>query len=429
MRSKRLAASFLVVGFLFLHAAGSSAQIKPSTLDDYLNAALKMNSLVASSRFENSSAVYESKAVRRGYLPQIGINSELVVAPSAGYDPAVTNGGEFGAQIGTSYLLYNGGLKNLQIQKGDVGILQGSANLKKMQADVLYGTAVAFAIAIKARRQLGVLEQNAELLKDYLILVEELHASGQADESDVLNTSVQLKNATIEEDAMKSSYRNALLDLSQESGVPQDEVSEVDTSLLLMTVDTTFHDTSNIDLTAAELEKQSSDFDAEIIRTQANPSVSLEADAGALTSLPNIKPGLPNLFGAEVGVSFTLPVITYGYYDNQYTAAHLKAQSLSEQNLFLKKSLMAQFAQARNDYEQANAELISLESNLTTARQNYVLTKAKYAGGSGSSLEVLYAIQLINQIEMSIEETRATILVSAFKMQRLNYSGAASNDE
>jgi outer membrane protein TolC len=429
MDFKILAALSFMVSPLFLSATDTPAQTRFFALNDYLNAALKMSPQIASSRLERSSAVYGSEAVRQGYFPQVGINSQLIVAPSGGYDPAVTNGGEFGAQLGGSYILYNGGLKNLEIQKGDLGILQGTANLKKIQADVLYNTSMAFALAVEEKRELNVFEENVGFLKEYLTLVTELHAGGQANESDVLNTSVQLKNAMIEEDALKSSYQNALIDLSQDSGVPFNEVTDVDTSLAVVNVDTVFNSSGNVDLAAAELERQSADFDAEILKTRANSSVSLEADIGALTSLPNVQRGLSNVFGAEVGISFTLPIITHGYYDNQYTAAHLKAESISEQNSFLKQSLMAQFTQARNDCQEANKELAALESNLSTAEQNLMLTKAKYAGAGGSSLEVLNAIQLINQIEMSMEETGTTILVSVFKMQRLNYSGVLLNGQ
>lgn len=416
-----------MVSLLSLIASGANAQTNFFTLNEYLNAALKMNPLIASSTLEKTSAIFGREAVRRDFLPRVGINSQLVIAPTGGYDPAVTNGGEFGAQLGASYLLYSGGLKDLQVEKGDLGILQGAAGQKKTQAEVLYGTSVAFATAVKEKRELGVLEQNAGLLKDYFILVEELHAGGQASESDVLNTSVQLKNASIAVEAMRSEYRNSLLDLSQESGVPADEATDVDSSFTQIYADTVFHDMSNVDLAAAELEKENADFDAEMIRTQSKASVSLEANAGALTSLPNLQRGLSNVLGAEIGISFTLPIITYGYYDNQYASAHLKAESIVERNIFLKNSLMAQFAQARNDYRQANEELQSLDSNLSTAEQNFVLTRAKYAGGSGSSLEVLNAIQLINQIEISKEETRSLAIMSAFRMERLNYSGTVSN--
>ncbi|HUI30441.1 MAG TPA: TolC family protein [Candidatus Acidoferrales bacterium] len=429
MQFKILAGFFLAGSFPLLCPNISFAQTKFFTLDDYLGAALKMSPLIASSKLERNSAVYAREGVSRGFLPQIGINSQFILAPSAGYDPAVTNGGQLGAQLGASYVLYNGGLKNLQIQKGDLGIIQGTANLKKTQADVLYSTAVAFAGAVKEKRELDVLGQNVDLLKDYLTLVRELHASGQGSESDVLNTSVEFENAKIEADAMAGSYRNALLDLSQSSGVPSDEAADVDTTLTVVRVDTVFHDTNNVDLAAALLEKQGADFDAEMVVSQARPSVSLEADAGALTSLPNLQRGLANVLGAEVGISFTLPIITYGYYDDQYASAHLKAGSISAQNEFLRSSLTAQFAQARNNYRQANKELELLESNLSTAEKNFALAKAKYAGGGGSSLEVLNAIQLINQIEMSMEETRNTIVLSAFKMQRLNYSGTISNGE
>lgn len=417
-----------LLGLVFLSVGGSVAQTKFFTLNDYLKVALKLNALITSSKLEVDAASYRSEAISEGYLPQIGINSQLYVAPSRGYDPTVTNGGQFGAQLGASYILYNGGLKSLQIGKGNLGILQGNINVKKLEADVLYNTSVAYVFAVKEKRELAVLEESVELLKNYLTLVTELHVGGQASQSDVLKTSVRLNNALIEEDAKKSSRQNALLVLSRESGVPASEVTDVDTSVAVVKADSSFGAASNLDLAAAQLEKQNADLDAEIVRTQSKPSVSLAADAGALTSLPNLQQGLSNVFGASIGISFTMPVIDYGYYGNQFKAAQLKAQGISEQNDFLKKSLEAEFALSRNNYVQANKELKALTINLSTAQQDLVLSKAKYAGGGSSSIEVLDAIQSINDIEVSMEETKYTILVSAFKMRRLNYSGADLNE-
>ena len=420
--------AIIIVAHLLLLFNMSNAQVKYHGLDYYLKAALKQNPLLISSRLEESAATYENDAIHRSYYPQIGINSQLLVAPSWGYDPAVTNGGEFGAQLGTSYVLYNGGLKNLQMEKGDLGIQQGTAGLKKLQGDILYNTCLAYTFAVKEKRELVVLKENVDLLKDYFTLVTQLHAGGQASENDLLKTSVRLNNAVIEASAKETSLRNALLDLSRETGVSPAEVTDVDTSTVLNDIDTSFSTSKNIDLTSAELEKQNAEFDAEISHTQSRPAVSLSADAGALTSLPNLQRGLGNVFGVSFGVSFTLPVISYGYFDSQYKAAQLKAESVSEQNTFLRMSLESEFVQARNNYLQAKKQLDALTANLSTAQQDLVLSKAKYAGGSGSSIEVLDAIQSINDTKVSIEETRNLISISEFTMRRLNYSGVDPNE-
>jgi hypothetical protein len=59
------------------------------------------------------------------------------------------------------------------------------------------------------------------------------------------------------------------------------------------------------------------------------------------------------------------------------------------------------------------------------AEQNLLLSKARYAGGSGLSLEVLDAIQMVNQIKLVIEEALSQLAMSVFKLNRLDYSGAA----
>jgi hypothetical protein len=45
--------------------------------------------------------------------------------------------------------------------------------------------------------------------------------------------------------------------------------------------------------------------------------------------------------------------------------------------------------------------------------------------GGSLSLEVLDAIQMVNQIKLVIEEARSQLAMSVFRPNRLNYSGAA----
>ncbi|MGA9119515.1 MAG: TolC family protein [Bacteroidota bacterium] len=397
------------------------AQVKPFSLSGYLNAALQHHPLLSSAEQVKASALYGSEAVRQGYYPQIGVASHVVAAP--GYDEAVTNGGEIGAQITASYQLYDGGARSYEIQKAGIGVDQGSLNQDRTRADIIYSVSAAFAAAVKEKRELEVVEQDYRQLGEYLQLVTQLHAAGQGDETDVLKTTVELNNVTIDMEARKTTYANSLMALAQVAGLSTVEVTDVDTAVQLLSYDTTFAGSRNIDLTTQGLALRQAELDAQIAGAKLRPNISIGADAGALTSLPNLQPGLPHVFGASLGLSLTLPLFTFGSIENMYHAAEATARSISLQNDFARSALEHDFSATRNNVERAGSEIDALQKNLQVAEQSLLLSKARYAGGSGLSLEVLDALRMVNQIRLAIEEARYQLATSAFKLSRLNYTG------
>jgi outer membrane protein len=412
----------LALILLSLSSIRIHAQVKPLSLAEYLHAALKAHPLLASAEQARASALYGSEAVRKAYYPQLGIASHFIAAP--GYDQAVTNGGEFGAQITASYRLYDGGARSYEIQKAGIGADQGTLNQTRTMADITYSVSAAFAVAVKEKRELDVVEQVYNRLTDYLRLVKQLHASGQGGEADVLKTTVELNNVKIDVDARKATCQNSLIALAQVAGLPMSAVTDVDTTMQLLPYDTTFSASHNIDLTAQSLVLKQAELDAQIAGSKQRPSISLGADAGALTSLPNLQQGLSNVLGASVGLSVTVPFFTFGSVENTYDAAQANAKSISFQNDYVRSSLGHDFRATRNTIDKASSEINALQRNLAVAEQNSVLSNARYAGGSGLSLEVLDAIRMVNQIKLAIEEARCEMTTNIFKLNRLNYSGA-----
>lgn len=414
-----LSALFVVCGFLLTTRA--LAQVKPLSLSDYLKAALQRNPLLRSAEQTAASAKYRGEAIRKSYYPQIGIGSHFIVAP--GYDPAITNGGEFGAQISGVYTIYDGGARGYEIQKGGVGVEEGTLNQTRTEADIVYSVSTAFVAAQREKRELEVVEDGYNLLDNYLQLVKQLHASGQGSETDVLKTTVDLNNAMIDIEARKVAFKNSLLTLSQATGLPSSEVADVDSSVVSIPYDTTFNEGKNIDLASQVLASKQVELEAQIVGAKLNPTVSLGADAGALTSLPSVRQGLANVFGASVGISISVPLFTFGSIEDYYNAAQANAKGVSLQNEYSRILLERDFEGTRNDIENAESEIAALKRNLVVADQNLLLSRARYAGGSGSSLEVIDAIQMVNQIRLSIEEANARMETDILKLNRLNYSG------
>jgi len=421
----KLISIFLFI-LIFYISAKPQGDKYPFTLSDFLQSALKHNQMVLSATNQQSSAAFSSLSVRESYLPQLNIGSHLIIAPSKGYDPAITNGGEFGAQIGGSYLVYDGGSKQLSIRKAEVGVEQSKALLTTTVSDVFYVVSTAFVEAEKQERELVVLQNNYNMLDEYLKLVKALHVSGQASESDILKTMVRVNNARISLETQMASLKNALVNLAVYSGLPTDRVKEVDTSFTIEPTDTVFLPDRNPEIQAGNLQLYSASLQVALAKAQMKPTISIGADAGALSSLPNLQQGLTNVFGASAGIYVSMPIITLGAIEDRVKSEEAITRSIEAQNQFLVKNLAKEFEIARRGYFRSIDKLKALRQNLDVALENLSLSKARFAGGSGSSLEVLDAIQLVNDVQMSIEETRADLQLSLIAMKRLNNSWSVS---
>jgi len=128
--------------------------------------------------------------------------------------------------------------------------------------------------------------------------------------------------------------------------------------------------------------------------------------------------------GAEVGISLSVPIFTFGSLRDSYNAAEAAAKSVALQNEYSRTTLEREFQSTSNNIAQADSQITALEKNLVVADRNMLLSKAEYAGGTGSSLDVLNAIQMVNQIRLALEESRASRAMSILRLNRINYSGA-----
>ncbi len=417
MKTFPLGAISLLSVIVACHAHGQS---RPFTLQEYITVALSRNPLIASADFQRKAAEYGSSAIRKGYEPRLTGRSHVLIAPTHGYDPVITNGGEFAAQIGLDYLLFDGGARDLQIMEGDLGVRTGTLELARAREEIILSVSRAFGEAAKEKRRLNVAAEDAETLAGYLQLVTELHLGGTVGQTDVLKTTVEYNNARIEQQSTEAAYHGALLGLALACGEDTSVVRDVDSTFAEASCDTAFVPDRSPDLAIAGLQEEKARVEFRIARARLSPAISLGADAGALTSLPNLQQGMSNVFGGSAEISFEVPITGRGALEDQSMSADLAYQGVAQQEVYLRRSLETEFAAARLRLLQSRKQLQALEENLSVARQGYDLLKAKYAGGGGSSIEVLDAIRLVHAIRLSIEETRGEIVQSVLAMRRLS---------
>jgi outer membrane protein TolC len=184
-----------------------------------------------------------------------------------------------------------------------------------------------------------------------------------------------------------------------------------------------FDSLKNLELSAANLEYNHSQFDIRVIKREIIPTISLIGDAGYLFSRENLL--LPrskriNGIGYEVGVALGMPIFDWGSRRFRIRQFELTSDSLLIQMMILRRSLLSEYNTALTGLSSARKRLRLAERAINAASDNYDLTKAKYAGGSALTLEVLDAYQTLTESRLTRLDILAEIATVGAKLQRIN---------
>ncbi|HUI10985.1 MAG TPA: TolC family protein, partial [Bacteroidota bacterium] len=180
---------------------------------------------------------------------------------------------------------------------------------------------------------------------------------------------------------------------------------------------------ATVDMTIAALLVNRSVFDEDIARHERLPDISLFADAGYLSSGDNLR--LPtserlNGLGYEVGIGIQLPILNWGATGFRAEQREVATDDLRNRKELLRRSIVSDAMRLRIELAGVRRRLGVLRENLGKARDNFVLTKSKYAAGASLTLEVLAAEQAMIDARAAHIEALADIRVLTAKLERLN---------
>jgi outer membrane protein TolC len=393
------------------------------SLDDCLRAALQQSLAVKSAGNAVQSAQLAHEEIGRSALPQLTVDGKALSAPNSarfGYDPAVTDGGQFSAQLGVQELLYDGGVRGLRADQLDVDISRLRTEQRRVQRDLRYTVTVAFLDLLEAQRGAALQQQRVDELSDYLGLVNRLFHGGGVGYTDVLKTEVSYENARVTLRRAIQSRTVAKVSLAEAMGTPQDttfsvtgtldtpDSDAIDSLLYRLNADTL----RNVDLQVSQSNVQRSLIEADVVRRERFPSISLTGDFGLLSSGDNLyhpAERRPSVLGYSIGISVGNLLFNWGATDLRIQQRELEAQNLQLFYEQQRRGLIAELARLRAQIASAIEELHSITRTLKVAEDNFALTKAQYAGGGTSALEVLSAEQLLADNRLADLQTRADL--------------------
>jgi len=418
---RRMRHSLTVVSCLLL-STGAFCQ-KTLTLDGCLQTALEHNVAYLIASNEHQSAQLAKDELAKTALPEVRIGGKALDAPHSelhGYDPASTDGGIFSAQLELQELLYDGGARGTKSQQLSVDIDRLGIEQRRAERDLRYAVTSAFLDALESREELTLEQDQEKELAEYSDLVTRLYHGGGISYTDVLKTDLSLQNAHLAVERAYQSYAGAKIALAAAMGTPQDtsfslqgEIGVPDSAGTFALLEKATSDSSaNLDLQSADLAAQRSQFDVDLAKSERLPSVVLTGDVGFLSSGDNLN--LPsdqrfNSLGYSVGFSIENLLANWGATDLRIQQRELDAQNIRlafEQQL---RALRGDVERMRTDLVSGYSQVRMIQKILKVSADNYMVTKAQYAGGASSALEVLSAQQSLAENRISDLHTRATL--------------------
>jgi outer membrane protein TolC len=139
--------------------------------------------------------------------PRVSLHGGASYAPLDGYDPALTEGGEYAARLELEQRLYDGGQSRLLGHQADVATQRAKAEAARTVADLEHDVRLAFLDVLAAERRIALLERGLQDLQDYLGTVRLLANGGAVPKTDVSKVEIQWRTEGSDLDDQRTEVR------------------------------------------------------------------------------------------------------------------------------------------------------------------------------------------------------------------------------
>lgn len=260
--------------------------------------------------------------------------------------------------------------------------------------------------ALMARDMMLVLKQGADYMRSLYHSDSIRAARGDISELDAMQTKLEVNLAIQDYYNAQTTYRNALLALSQEMGDPSLLFSELSGTLmspnrrydLSQLVDSAINNRQDLQASLHQTNVAQSELSS--IRRERTPDIELSLGANYNTQVRNEEAPAPKFVGYTAGISIPLPVSNLNR--GEIRSGQLKVQQAQLYSELLRNQVRVEVQQAYNSYESALAIVREFDTYLMdNARQVLQGRQYAYQRGETSLLEVLNAQHTYNDIQQA----------------------------
>jgi multidrug efflux system outer membrane protein len=410
--------------------ASAAAAQEPVTVDQALLKARAANARLPIPAYDIAIAQDKVEEARAERWLKVAVEGGFIYAPPSGYDPVVTNSGEFRLQAVGRQPLTDGGARRAAVARARADLAAAGGRYRIAEKDLYLEVVTRFNEMLAAREELAARQTGIARLESYRTSLKSRRASGQAVAADLLKTDVRVASeeaSILEAQRRLDDSRIALNDLmGRAPAAPLELAPPAFPDLAAPSESRAWGETPEVAEALAEV--RSADAALTIARAERKPHLDLSADVGfwgsdtsrlvpselrALHSDANFADRIRRDAGYSFTLSLTWPIFDFGAIRARVAQAdHTLAQAKQKAELARRDSYR-QWEQARSALRALSQEIALLAKTEPVARDAYLEAESRYRGGAASSLEV------IDAYAASIEATvRLSEAVSRYRISR-----------
>jgi cobalt-zinc-cadmium efflux system outer membrane protein len=343
---------------------------------------------------------------------KVAVEGDFIYAPPTGYDPAITNSGEFRLQAVGRQPLYDGGARRAAVTRAEADVDSAGAKYRIVEKDLELDVRSRFAEWVFADAEVTTRREGIERLQRYSTTLQSRRASGQGVAADLLRTNVRLateRASLVDAEGRRAAARlalNALMGRDPTAPLllapPPDSLEAAPESPVTGSSDPSVLP----EVRDAEAQVRGADADVATAKAEAKPHLTLSGDIGFLGSdthrlVPNdLLAADPNATfadrvrrdaGYSATLAFTWNVFDFGAIRARIRQAELKLASARQNVVFQTLDARRQRAQAEATLANVREQIRILSDAAPAARDSYLEAESRYRGGAATSLEVLDA--------------------------------------
>ena len=385
-----------------------AAQEQPVTLDEALARSREANVRLPLPGIDLVIARERVSEARAERWLKVAVEGNLLYAPPNGYDPAITNAGEFRLQAVGRQVLYDGGARRAAVAKTEAEVGAAAARYRIAEKDLELEVRSRFSQFLQAEREAAARRDGLDRLARYRTSLESRRASGQGVAADLLKIDVRLASERanlVDAGARRDAARLVLNDLMGRDpaaalalvplAAPAPPASAGPASL-----------EGAAEVVAAASEARAADADVAAARAERRPHLNLAGDVGFLGSdtsrlvpadllAANRNATLGDRLRRDAGYSFTLsfawPVWDFGAIRSRIRQAELRLESARLNVQRQRREVERQRAQAIVTLQSTYEQIRILSESAPSARDSYLEAESRYRGGAATAFEVLDA--------------------------------------
>src|SRR5262244_3166817 len=181
-----------VLALLFLSVGAAAFTQQTLTLEDALREAQAANARLPLPAYDVAIAREKGNEARAERWLRVAIEGDFIYAPPSGYDPVLTNLGEFRLQAFGRQPIYDGGARRGAVAKAEAELEAAGGRYRIEEKDLVLEVTSRYNELLAARQEAAARREGIGRLESYRTLLRSRQASGQAVAADRLKTEVRL---------------------------------------------------------------------------------------------------------------------------------------------------------------------------------------------------------------------------------------------